>query len=785
MIREIQSGIKLKIMKYSKNLILTFFALCLLSTLYGQQSDYKNKIIKLQRQYDWVFNSYEAAIIPVKKNNKTGYVRMSNLTEILPCALDLSDPRPFSEGMAINYDTFKGAGFIDTTGKLVIPYQFKYATNFKEGVCLVSTSDEKNYFIDKKGNKLFQVNSGQYEIFENGIFLDAINLGNYTYEYQYLDKTGKPMIPVKYKNAARFENGLACVSVDGENFGYINRQGKNVIPNLYRNCSSYENKRPLVLFKKNSDKPYYYDTDGTLLNQDSTIEYLYLFKDDYFGLKKQNGKFGIMHRNQKYLVEPTLNFLYKSDFFYCADNSIFDFLHKKILDIPSEWHVNPIYGALTLERKSNNKNLKAFITQDGKLSKNTYLSIEKIYSNDVLVAQDTFNKFGMIGVDESILLAFEYDKITKSREIDPNHYLVKKDKKQGVIDIQGKVIIPAIYDTLFYNQTNYRTKAYDAFIVKKTDLWGVIDIFGNTVVPVAYEYLSNNLLGLAQKNGKLGMIDKLANVVIPFEYDNIDIAEAADWLNLEKDGHYGLANTQNLRMVVPAIFDYCQFKSDEIRNVAIGYLGKQKQVFSYQGKQLTPLLDNITVLPPTGNFYTGYMLEKDKKFGIVENNFDVILPIEFDKIDIIKNKFYIATKNGKTYFYQKNGKALYQGDIDAILNSNEEALLIVKSKNKIGLLEIEELTGIGENEIYELTDATLRLQCDYDDIKKIKEVPSFYTIVKGKKIGIYSKYEKRIVIPAEYDSIESIDAQAKIVLQKAGTTETYLLLNNGKVSQQN
>ncbi|ULT27929.1 WG repeat-containing protein [Sphingobacterium sp. E70] len=45
-------------------------------------------------------------------------------------------------------------------------------------------------------------------------------------KYGYLDYSGKVVIPFKFQNAQPFENGLALVSEDLENFYYINAKGK-------------------------------------------------------------------------------------------------------------------------------------------------------------------------------------------------------------------------------------------------------------------------------------------------------------------------------------------------------------------------------------------------------------------------------------------------------------------------------------------------------------------------------------------------------------------------------
>ena len=45
-------------------------------------------------------------------------------------------------------------GYIDKTGKEIIPCQYKSASSFSEGLALVETADDQKFFIDKSGNPL-------------------------------------------------------------------------------------------------------------------------------------------------------------------------------------------------------------------------------------------------------------------------------------------------------------------------------------------------------------------------------------------------------------------------------------------------------------------------------------------------------------------------------------------------------------------------------------------------------------------------------------------------------
>jgi len=123
-------------------------------------------------------------------------------------------------------------GFIDRTGKIVIPLQFDSATDFHEGLALV-TSNHQTMFIDIAGKTVFTSKFDIVNSFSEG--LAAVNIGQKRIptlglisdpgKWGYLDKTGKLIIPLKFTHAENFSEGLAAVT-DGDRGGFIDHSGK-------------------------------------------------------------------------------------------------------------------------------------------------------------------------------------------------------------------------------------------------------------------------------------------------------------------------------------------------------------------------------------------------------------------------------------------------------------------------------------------------------------------------------------------------------------------------------
>ena len=124
---------------------------------------------------------------------------------VLTLPAEYTDVREFSEGLAAvctGKFTQEKWGYIDKTGKNVIPCKYNGADSFSDGIAFVNYkwSYRSSFYIDKTGGKTIKPEPVEEPIreYRNGY-------------YGYVDKTGKELIPFKYRNAYPFTNGVAYV----------------------------------------------------------------------------------------------------------------------------------------------------------------------------------------------------------------------------------------------------------------------------------------------------------------------------------------------------------------------------------------------------------------------------------------------------------------------------------------------------------------------------------------------------------------------------------------------
>lgn len=119
-----------------------------------------------------------------------------------------------------------GFGYIDKTGKFVIPCSFDEADEFNEGIAWVRKGDYNNWgCIDKNGQTVLPFVYERNE-FHDGLAIISIE-SNRKRLFGYMDKHGKTVIPCIYTYAAHFHCGVAAVRKDDKWF-YIDKQGKQV-----------------------------------------------------------------------------------------------------------------------------------------------------------------------------------------------------------------------------------------------------------------------------------------------------------------------------------------------------------------------------------------------------------------------------------------------------------------------------------------------------------------------------------------------------------------------------
>ena len=120
---------------------------------------------------------------------------------------------------------------------------------------------------------------------------------------------------------------------------------------------------------------------------------------------------------------------------------------------------------------------------------------------------------------------------------------VRNGEKWGVINTEGKEVVPCIYDMV--NSFHDELAA-----VCKNDKWGYVNTKGELVIPCIYEYANDFSEGLAAvtKNGKEGFINTKGEVAIPLKFEKCGIFSEGLAYAGDKTGNYFI-NTDGEKVI--------------------------------------------------------------------------------------------------------------------------------------------------------------------------------------------------------------------------------------------
>lgn len=147
-------------------------------------------------------------------------------------------------------------GYIDRTGEVVIPPQFDEASDFSEGLAVVKIG-EKSGYIDVSGK--FVINEPK---FSEGL---AIFRSRDNGLYGYINKTGKFVIPPRFSFTLGFNNGWAIVEINGKR-GLIDKTGKYIIEPKFNSVTTFSEGLARVGVRESGELKYgYVDQTGKIV----------------------------------------------------------------------------------------------------------------------------------------------------------------------------------------------------------------------------------------------------------------------------------------------------------------------------------------------------------------------------------------------------------------------------------------------------------------------------------------------------------------------------------------
>lgn len=111
-------------------------------------------------------------------------------------------------------------GFIDTSGKIIIPTNFSEVSQFNSGLSVVTDINNEVFYINKKGERQQYDNIVVTSAFSEGLSF----VRNNELKCGYINNLGELVIPYIFDNADFFSEGVASITRNNKK-GYIDKTG--------------------------------------------------------------------------------------------------------------------------------------------------------------------------------------------------------------------------------------------------------------------------------------------------------------------------------------------------------------------------------------------------------------------------------------------------------------------------------------------------------------------------------------------------------------------------------
>ena len=270
------------------------------------------------------------------------------------------------------------------------------------------------------------------------------------------------------------------------------------------------------------------------------------------------------------------------------------------------------------------------------------------------------DKYTILNSHGKAIFPTQYDEIRQHND----YYILENSSGTDCLFNSGELvkgILVDYYVAPFLHQENGQTKKYYDF--KKDNLWGIIDGDGRIHIPALYQehlrfvYNCNENLSLclvANYKGKRGIINFKNEIVLPFKYNRIMETEIRNIFEIETTKGLQLFNLQSKRIITPSYYENCTSDTNYI------YLSKAhfKTPFDPQKEQIILPWEYNTVynIPGSHNF----AVKKDGLFGVVNSENKVLVPFIYeDMISTNRPNMLVIAKNNQYGIIDINNKLIY------------------------------------------------------------------------------------------------------------------------------
>lgn len=406
---------------------------------------------------------------------------------------------------------------------------------------------------------------------------------------------------------------------------------------------------------------------------------------DYYSVFT-NGKWGVINSKGETILEPT---------------------YEEMVQVPNKskkvfictYDVD--YNAGTYKSKAVNEKNETLFSQ--------YAKIEVIQNSDeddnlqteenlLKVLKD--GKYGIIDFDGKEILPCEYDEIYGLNGV-KNSIITVRGNKKGLIDSKGNIIISNEYKDIKTLTNKYE----NGYIVQNDqDKFGVISYSKKVVLECKYDEIKNvysDNLYVVKENGKLKIIDNNANSYLEGKYSDVTGING-DNVIVKNDSKFGVV-TKTGEQLIPINYDEITYLYSN------NYIAKKDNKYGVVNLENKTMLDfnySSLIYRTTADFLEG--TKESVEAELINHDLQVKLTGIVSEVNIEKGYIKVRQDNETKYytfkFEQKNAQDIFKAN----------TLFLKKKDGKYGFVNKDGVEVV--NYIYD--DATEQDEYGFSSIKK-------------------------------------------------------------------
>lgn len=424
----------------------------------------------------------------------------------------------------------------------------------------------------------------------------------------------------------------------------------------------------------------------------------------------ENGKFGVINNEGETVINPEYT-------------EIVLIPNKDVPMFICTYDLNDQDGTYKT-KVINQKNEEIFKEYSKVEAIDNFDSKQNIWYEDDVLRVEKDGKYGLINFEGKEVLPCDYDEITALKGV-TNNLLVKKDGKVGLVNEKGQTIVNTEYKDIKTLKEGYKN---EYIIVNDNNQYGIISTTGTVIIEPKYEdvkYLNNSEMFAIKDAGVWKLINKDNQILIDGGYDNIIEAKGENVV-VEKGGKYGVVTTKNEEKI-PVEYEQIKYtfsiyyiaktggkygiinlNNEQVKDfnyINMDYVEKGDFIQADVSDTETVIFDNNL-----SEKISGIVSEINQEKGYIKvytNNEYKYYNFKFEEkksSDILtSNNLFLSKKDGKYGYVNKEGKVIVDYIYEDGTEQNSCGFAAVKkdgvwgSINKVGTVELEPSVNLDSN----------------------------------------------------------------------------------------